>query len=124
MPRQPRQIDPNDTTYIRIVIGILKNASIRKREVKITQPYKVDLDDDGKEFELVIQLAVVQRLPRTASWRNEQSDPGDQEQALERQYFNPSRMHGPKGRAKSFYYDVVWLNLHNTEVHNLLNISR
>jgi hypothetical protein len=29
-------------------------------------------------------------------------------------------MHGLKGQAKSFYYYVAWLNLHNTEVHNLL----
>ena len=38
-------------------------------------------------------------------------------------YFNRSEAWA-KALEKSFYYDIAWLNLHNTEVHNLLNIWR
>jgi hypothetical protein len=53
MPRLPRPIDLKDTTYLKIVGDILKDAGIRKPEVRITQGYKIDLDGDGQD-EVVI----------------------------------------------------------------------
>ena len=49
MPRMPRPIDLQDTTYVAIVRDVLRSAGIKKPEVKITQGYKIDLDGDGKD---------------------------------------------------------------------------
>ncbi len=62
MPRLPRPIDLNDTTYLRIVSNILKKEGITTPEVKITQAYKVDLDGDGKEEVVIVANRYAQGL--------------------------------------------------------------
>ena len=53
MPRQPRAINADDTTYTKIVRNILISKGIKNPEVNITQGYKIDLDGDGTD-EVVI----------------------------------------------------------------------
>lgn len=76
MPRIPRPIDLQDTTYVAIVRDILRNAGIRKPDVKITQAYKVDLDGDGKD-EVVLAANRYVKGAQELTGMSAGTEPGD-----------------------------------------------
>ena len=73
MPRLPRAIDPTDATYMELVNDILKREGIKKPDVKITQAYKVDLDGDGNEEDVIVANRYARGLRELSGVGNETS---------------------------------------------------
>jgi hypothetical protein len=73
MPRMPQAIDPNDPTYVRVVSDILKREGIKKPDVEIAQAYKVDLDGDGEDEEVIVANHYAHGLQELSGVANETS---------------------------------------------------
>jgi hypothetical protein len=54
LPRSPRAISTGDTTYVKVIRGILLGAGLKNPQVNITEGYKVDLDGDGKDEAILV----------------------------------------------------------------------
>jgi hypothetical protein len=87
MPRTPRLLDRNDTTYVNVLAGLLRRAGIRKPEVEINEGYKIDLDGDGKD-EVVIVASHFREGTGELSGIGRGSAPGDYAIVLVRKVIN------------------------------------
>lgn len=53
VPRQPQAIGLTDQTYTKIVADFLKTKGISKTKIKITQAFRIDLENDGQSETII-----------------------------------------------------------------------